>query len=554
MASEKNLAMMDPEKHIATASNPSLEFEVGEVTAVEQNAQDHAPHQLQRNFKARHVQMIGLAGCIGSGVFISTGEALQTGGALGLLIAYPLICSMALSMLTVLSEATCLFPTTGSFIDHASRFVDPALGFAIGFCEWFGAITVVAAEGSVFPVVISYWTTSVSDAGLMTIYLVVVFAFHVMPNRWFAEFEFYSGIVKLTLMVVVMLTMVAICAGAGNGDEYIGQNYNTLKVFPNGFKGIARCFLLASWATGGQEIMGVVAGEAAFPRWDLPRARVNLFIRILVIYLSAAVFISVLIPYTEPLLLSTSNLASSPFVIAMNYAGIRVLPDIVNVVLLICLCGIGSEELFVASRVQVAMADMGMMPALFKKIDSKGRPWASLLCCSIIAIAFTYMCLSTTGAIAFNWFSSISATTTFFAWMIIPVTNWCMHRALRAQGDTAWSEPYAYKSWLWPAIPIYLFVTTVFTFVCTFWVAVDPIGGADSSGLAADFFEIMLCFPLFVFAYIAYKLFYRTKFQNPRTADLVTGRRRLTKENIEFLDTYGASPWYSKVLSYVRFG
>lgn len=190
--------------------------------------------------------------------------------------------------------------------------------------------------------------------------------------------------------------------------------------------------------------MGVVAGEAAFPRWDLPRARVNLFIRILVTYLSSAVFVSVLVPYTEPLLLSTSNLASSPFVIAMNYAGIRVLSHIVNVVLLICLCGIGSEELFVASRIQTAMAEMGMMPKIFNKIDKKGRPWVSLLCCSLMAIAFTYMCLSTTGAIAFNWFSSISATTTFFAWMIIPVTNWCMRRALKAQGDEALSEPFAY--------------------------------------------------------------------------------------------------------------
>jgi yeast amino acid transporter len=300
--------------------------------------------------------------------------------------------------------------------------------------------------------------------------------------------------------------------------------------------------------------MGVVAGEAKFPRWDLPRARVNLFIRILVIYLSSAVFISVLVPYTEPLLLSTSNLAASPFVIAMNYAGIGVLPEILNVVLLICLCGIGSEELFVASRVQVAMADMGMMPAIFKKIDSQGRPWASLLCCSIISIAMTYMCLNTTGAIAFNWFSSVSATTTFFAWMIIPITNWCMHRALHAQNDPAWSEHYAYKSWLWPAIPLYLFVTTLFTFSCTFWVAVDPIGGADDSGLAADFFQIMLCFPLFLFSYIAYKLVYRTKFQNPMTADLVTGRRRLTKENIDFLDAYTALPLRSKALSYARFG
>jgi amino acid permease len=70
--------IMDPEKNVMTdrrsASDPSLEYGVGEVSAAEQTAEDHAPGHLQRNFKARHVQMIGLAGCIGSGVFISTGE------------------------------------------------------------------------------------------------------------------------------------------------------------------------------------------------------------------------------------------------------------------------------------------------------------------------------------------------------------------------------------------------------------------------------------------------------------------------------------------------
>lgn len=297
--------------------------------------------------------------------------------------------------------------------------------------------------------------------------------------------------------------------------------------------------------------MGVVAGEAVFPRYDLPRARTNLFIRILVIYLSSAVFISVLIPYTEPLLLSTSNLAASPFVIAMNYAGIGVLPDIVNVVLLICLCGIGSEELFVASRVQTAMANMGMMPKIFNTIDSKGRPWVSLLCCSLMSIAMTYMCLSTTGAIAFNWFSSISATTTFFAWMVIPLTNWCMHRALRAQGDNAFQEPFAYKSPLWPAVPLFLFITTLFTFICTFWVSVSPVGGGGSTSV---FFETMLCFPLFVIAYVGYKLYFRTSFQDPVTADLQTGRKHLSPENLAFLHAYQALPLWRKALTFVRFG
>ncbi|RDW57794.1 AAT family amino acid transporter-3 [Coleophoma crateriformis] len=551
--------MSDIEKTVVPSTHSALsdKNEVGQVAAVSEytNEVHNSGNYLHRNFKARHVQMITLAGCIGSGVFISTGEAshhaLQYGGAVGMLIAYPLICSMALMMLTVLSEANCLFPTSGSFIDHAGRFVDPALGFAIGFTEWFGAITVIAAEAAVFPVVISYWTTSVSSGGMMTVYLVVVFAFHVMPNKWFAEFEFVTGAAKILLMVIVILVMIAICAGAGNGDEYIGQNYNTLELFPYGFKGVARCFLLASWATGGQEIMGVVAGEAKMPRWDLPRARVNLFFRILLIYLASSIFIGVLVPYTEPLLLNSSDLASSPFVIAMGYAGIKVLPDIVNVVLLICLVGIGSEEFYVASRIQTALAKMGMMPALFARVDSAGRPIWSLLCCGTLGTIMTYMCLNTTGAIAFNWFSSISATTTFFAWMIIPLTNWCMHRALKAQNDPAFSLPYAYKTRFWPFESIYLFTATLFCFVCTIWVSASPVDGTAGADI---FFETMLCLPVFIVAYFGWKIWFRTSFVKPSEADLISGRRYLTEEDIKFFDAYYSQPLWRRVISYVRFG
>lgn len=35
-------------------------------------------------------------------------------------------------MMNVLSEITCIWPTPGSFIDHAGRFVDPAIAFATG--------------------------------------------------------------------------------------------------------------------------------------------------------------------------------------------------------------------------------------------------------------------------------------------------------------------------------------------------------------------------------------------------------------------------------------
>jgi len=78
---------------------------------------------------------------------------------------------------------------------------------------------------------------------LLTYDIVVVFAFHLMPNHWFAEFEFCTGAVKVTTMAIVLLTCVAITAGAGpTGRTDWGANYNELPAFPNGFR-VSQVFL-----------------------------------------------------------------------------------------------------------------------------------------------------------------------------------------------------------------------------------------------------------------------------------------------------------------------
>lgn len=87
---------------------------------------------LHRNFKARHIQMITLGGCIGSGIFIGTGKALHEGGAAAMIIGYTLICIMALAVMNLISEMTSIWPTSGGFINHAYRFTDPAMAFACG--------------------------------------------------------------------------------------------------------------------------------------------------------------------------------------------------------------------------------------------------------------------------------------------------------------------------------------------------------------------------------------------------------------------------------------
>lgn len=122
-------------------------------------------------------KIISLGSNIGSGLFIAIGKALHQGGAGNIILGYALCCFLITAVLTTIAEITIAFPTSGNFIDYATRFVDPSIAFAAGFAEWLGTsffllflhslrcleltlagwTGVVAAEATVFAIVVQYW-------------------------------------------------------------------------------------------------------------------------------------------------------------------------------------------------------------------------------------------------------------------------------------------------------------------------------------------------------------------------------------------------------------
>lgn len=73
-----------------------------------------------------------IAGTIGTGLFLGSGSALSGAGPLGALIAYALVGTVAYSSLCAIGEMTSHAPVSGTFPHFAARWVDPALGFALG--------------------------------------------------------------------------------------------------------------------------------------------------------------------------------------------------------------------------------------------------------------------------------------------------------------------------------------------------------------------------------------------------------------------------------------
>ena len=60
--------------------------------------------------------MIAIGGCIGTGLFMTSGGAIHDAGALGALIAYAIIGTMVFFLMTSLGEMATYLPVSGSVL------------------------------------------------------------------------------------------------------------------------------------------------------------------------------------------------------------------------------------------------------------------------------------------------------------------------------------------------------------------------------------------------------------------------------------------------------
>lgn len=112
------VSMSDPEQLNAQVSNQD-----GEITTLRER-----PDNLHREMKSRQVNMLAIAGAIGTGLIIGSGTGLARGGPASLFIAYIMTGSVVYFTMTALGEMASLLPMQQGFNGYAIRYVDAALG------------------------------------------------------------------------------------------------------------------------------------------------------------------------------------------------------------------------------------------------------------------------------------------------------------------------------------------------------------------------------------------------------------------------------------------
>ena len=259
--------------------------------------------------------------------------------------------------------------------------------------------------------------------------------------------EFVLGIIKVTAVIgFIIFAVVVDCGGVHSriNRGYLGAHYwHDPGAFKNGFKGFCSVFVTAAFAFGGTELVGLAAAEAADPRKSLPTATKQVFWRITGFYVISLFMVGLILRSDDPDLLGSSgaNTKASPFVLAIERAGVSGLPSVFNAVITIAVLSVANSCTYGSTRTMQALAARGMGPKFLTYIDSKGRPvW-----CVLIQLAFGLLAFineASAGSDFFSWLLSLSGLSYFFVWGSINIAHIRFRRGWQVQGHTLDELPF----------------------------------------------------------------------------------------------------------------
>ncbi|KAK1761146.1 amino acid permease/ SLC12A domain-containing protein [Echria macrotheca] len=479
--------------------------------------------QLQRGLSGRHLNFIAIGGTIGTGFFLGSGTALSKAGPAGCLISYVFVGTILWSVMVTLGEMATFIPTAGAFSAYATRFVDPSLGFAMGWLYWFSWAITYALSLTASGLIIQYWNADFNIGIIIAIFWVVFTAVNYLPVRMYGELEMWLS--SLKVITIVGFIIFGICVAAGVGAEgTLGFRYwrdpgpFAAYIEEGGtgmFVGFWAVLIQASFAYQGAELVGVGAGEARDPRKTVPRAIRTTFWGIMFLFVASIFLIGMLVPSDDPgLLTESSNASASPLVIAATRAGVRVLPDIINAVLLTAVLSAANSNVYSGSRILVALADEGQAWSVFKKTDKNGTPVVAVAVTSAFGL-LGFLNLSSDGGKVFTWFLNISGVAGLITWATTCLAYLGFLRAMRVQGLDRDVLPY--RSMWQPYTAIYGLCANVLIALTQGFTSFMPWN-------TADFFAAYISLILFVILWAGHKLVRRTGLVKPEDVDLVRGR------------------------------
>ena len=203
--------------------------------------------QFNRQMNSRHLQMLSIGGVIGTGLFLSSGYAINQAGPFGAILSYLFGGVMVYLVMFSLGELSVAMPVTGSFHTYATRFISPGTGFMVAWMYWLCWVVALASQFIGAAQLALRWFPSVPIWVFATLFALLVFGLNALSVGWFATAEDYFSSIKfyaiLVFIILGLLAIFGILPYEGTSSAPLFTNLTANGLFPNHWIGVISVML-----------------------------------------------------------------------------------------------------------------------------------------------------------------------------------------------------------------------------------------------------------------------------------------------------------------------
>ncbi|KLO26440.1 amino acid permease [Mycobacterium haemophilum] len=382
-----------------------------------------------KGLRPRQLQMIGIGGAIGTGLFLGAGGRLANAGP-GLFLVYAICGLFVFLILRALGELVLHRPSSGSFVSYAREFFGEKAAYAVGWMYFLNWAMTSIVDTTAIATYLHRWTifTVLPQWTLALIALAVVLAMNLISVEWFGELEFWAALVKVCALLAFLIVGTIFLAGRYPVDGHsTGLSLWTSHsgLFPTG---VAPLLVLSSgvaFAYGAVELVGTAAGETAEPEKIMPRAINSVIARIAIFYVGSVILLALLLPYTA----YTAH--ESPFVTFFSKIGFHGAGDLMNIVVLTAALSSLNAGLYSTGRVMHSIAINGSGPKFTAKMSKNGVPYGGILLTAVICLFGVALNAFNPGQ-AFEIVLNIAVLGIIASWATIVLCQLRLHKMAKA--------------------------------------------------------------------------------------------------------------------------
>ncbi|MEX1033586.1 MAG: APC family permease [Cellvibrionaceae bacterium] len=357
--------------------------------------------QLQRNLGTFAAIMLGLGAMIGTGVCVSIGIAAGVAGP-AVILAVGLAALVAICNGLSSAQLAASHPVSGGSYEYGYRYLNPALGFTAGwmFLIAKSASAATAALGFAGYVLhaLSFSSDHLIPLALGAVVLLTLVVMGGMRRSHFANL----GIVTITLLAL----LVFVAAGV---PQITVTNFTPVFPSENSFAAVLQATALMFVAYTGYGRIATLGEEVRRPRRTIPRAIIATMVITALLYMAVAT-VSIGVLGAGEFHAATAGDAAPLAVVAERFA-LPYTPQWLAVGAITAMLGVLLNLLLGLSRMLLAMARRGDMPAVFTQLNT-ARTTPNR---SILAMALLISALVLIGDVRLTWSFSAFTVLVYYA-------------------------------------------------------------------------------------------------------------------------------------------